>query len=69
MKKAANILKLAGIIVCSILFLWLMVFDIIDWLVPGNFPDWLYAAAWIALGMIAVLEILNFIKDLQKNKP
>lgn len=65
-EKAGNILKLLGILVCFLLLLALMFFDFIDLMIPGSFPDWVYVAELIALGVIGVLEILNFTKEFRK---
>ena len=45
------------------LFLGLMFFDIIDWLIPGDFPDWVYVAELIVFGALGVMEIVTFFKD------
>ena len=62
MKKFWNVLKLIGILVCIVFILWLLLFDIIDRIVPGNFPNWVYVIDLAATALFIVLALADFIK-------
>ncbi len=52
MKRIWKVLKLIGIFVGVALILWCLLFDLIDWLTPGDFPNWIYT---VDLGVHAVI--------------
>lgn len=61
MKKIWNVLKLSAILVCILLLLAFLFFDIIDWIIPGSFPNWVYVADLAVSALIAVLALVMFI--------
>ena len=61
MKKFWNVLKLVGILICFVLLLAFLFFDIIDWIIPGSFPNWVYVADLAVSVVIAVLALVMFI--------
>ena len=63
MKKLLNALKLAGILICSVLFVVFLFIDIIDLFIPGDFPDWVTFAELTIWAVIGVFAIANFIKE------
>lgn len=68
MKKFWDILKFAGILVCIVLFISFQFFDIIDLIIPGDFPDWVYVVELIAWAVFGVAALVVFIKERRKNK-
>jgi hypothetical protein len=48
-------------------------FDIIDWIVPGDFPGWVYVAenaVWAAIGIFALVTLIKkSCKRHQANQP
>ena len=52
MKRIWKVLKLIGIFVGVTLILWCLLFDLIDWLTPGDFPNWIYT---VDLGVHAAI--------------
>lgn len=72
MNKLCNILKLAGLIVCFVLLLAFLFIDIIDLIVPGDFPDWVFVAeivVWVTIGVSALVSFIkNACKERKTNK-
>lgn len=66
MKKIWNALKLVGILGCFVLFVAFLFIDIIDLIIPGDFPDWVTWAELIAWAIIGVVAIVDFIKKKKK---
>ena len=63
MKKIWNVLKLIGIFAGVALILWCLFFDLIDWLSPGSFPNWVYTADLGVHAVILVDALVIFISD------
>ena len=63
MKKLLNALKLAGILICSALFVAFLFIDIIDLFIPGDFPDWVTWAELIIWAVIGVFAVASVIKE------
>ena len=61
MKKFWNVLKLIGILVSFVLLLAFLFFDIIDWIVPGSFPNWVYVTDIAVSALILVICLAVFI--------
>lgn len=62
MKNLLNVLKLAGVFICIALLIAFMFFDIIDWLIPGDFPEWVYVveiAAWVIFAVVALVVFIR----------
>ena len=37
-------------------------FDIIDWIIPGSFPNWVYVAeeaVWVAIGVASLVMLIK----------
>lgn len=66
MKKLWDILRFAGLLVGIVLLVVFMFFDLIDLIVPGDFPNWLYNVCLIAWAVFGVGEIVVFVKQWKK---
>ena len=62
MKKCLPMLSFTVILVCIVLLLVFIFFDIIDWIVPGSFPNWVYVAeeaVWAAIGVFSLVMLIK----------
>jgi hypothetical protein len=62
MKKFWYTLRFAGICVGIVLFAAFIFFDIIDLIVLGDFPDWLYVVVLISWAVYGVCFLVTTIK-------
>lgn len=67
-KKIRNILKLIGIFAGVALILWCLLFDLIDWLTPGDFPNWVYTVDLGVAAVILVDALVIFISDYRQRR-
>ena len=68
MKKIWNVLKLIGIFVGVALVLWCLLFDLVNWLTPGDFPNWVHTADWVVHAVILVDALVIFISDYRQRR-
>ena len=68
MKKFTDILKLSGILICLALLLMFAFFDIVDLVIPGDFPDWLYVTELVVWAIFGVFALVMYIRKRRKHK-
>ena len=68
MKKIWKVLKLIGIFVGVALILWCLLFDLIDWLTPGDFPNWMYTVDLGVHAAILLDALVIFISDYRQRR-
>ena len=62
MKRILQVVKIVGVFLCISLLPVFMFFDVIDWLIPGDFPEWVYGMeiiAWVAFGVTALIVFVK----------
>ena len=67
-KKIWKVLKLIGIFVGVALILWCLLFDLIDWLTPGDFPNWMYTVDLGVHAAILLDALVIFISDYRQRR-
>ena len=68
MKKIWKVLKLIGIFAGVALILWCLLFDLIDWLTPGDFPNWMYTVDLGVHAAILLDALVIFISDYRQRR-
>ena len=58
--KILNALKFTAVLICIVLMLTVSLFDLIDWIIPGSFSNWVYVTDLAVNAVIVMLALVVF---------